>query len=94
MSPAGTSSPTGFFATGLLCAKKRIFIVRDKPACSITTIIRRTLLTWRSVALRTGYKLRRRKTTESPKPTATKVQLRISMGDQLIIATGIQMRLE
>lgn len=52
-----------------------------------------TLLTWRSVALRTGYKLRSKKATEMPKPTPTNTQFRIEMGDQLMHATGIQTRL-
>lgn len=50
------------------------------------------LLVWRSVALSTGYRLRTRNMTEKPKPTMTKTQLRMDSGDQLIAATGIQIR--
>ena len=68
-------------------------MARARPKCSATTTISSTLLVWRSVALRTGYMLRSRKATETPKPTATKTQLRMLYVDQLMSATGIQIRL-
>lgn len=88
------SSAGGVVATGLPCAKKRILMAIDSPKCSASTRTNRTLLVCLSVALKTGYKFRRRNATDRPKPTATKTQFRMLIWLQLMRATGIQMRFE
>ena len=80
-------------SAGLPCAKNRTLIAIDSPKCSPSTTNSSTLLVCRSVALNTGKRLRSRKNTDTPNPTPTKTQLRMVMGDQLISATGIQIRL-
>jgi len=56
----------------LPCAKNVHLIAIANPACSATTTMRRIFEVLTSVALRTGYKLRRRKKADAAKPTATK----------------------
>lgn len=75
-----------------MCAKNKNLTVSASPKCSATTTISSTLLVWRSVALSTGYKFRTRNVVLMPKPTATNAQLSMSRGDQLMSATGTQMR--
>lgn len=63
-------------------------------ACKQTTRIKRALLIFLSVALKTGYRFLSRKATLKPNPTATNIQFRKLSGDQAIKATGIHMRFE
>jgi len=86
-----SAAPSGFLM-GLAYVKNKNLIVTASPRCTATTTMRSTLLVWRSVADSTGYKFHSRKATDRPKPTATKTQLRMSTFDQLMSATGIQIR--
>lgn len=79
---------------GCAGAKKRNLMAMARAAWRTTTKISRSLLVWRSVALSTGYRLRRRKATLKVKPRPTKIQFRMLNCDHEIRATGIQMRLE
>lgn len=66
------SLPSFFGPTGLVAAKKSTLIAIAKPACSTSTTMRRILLVFASVVLRTGYKFLRRKVAEKASPRATK----------------------
>ena len=75
-------------------AKNKILIAIAKPACSRITRIKSILLALASVALKTGYRLRRRKKTVQQKPTPTRAQFNAVNGLQLTNATAIQTRFE
>lgn len=73
-------------------AKNKTLIAIAKPACNTTTNMSKILLVFASVALSTGYKLRRRKNTVHANPTPTKAQFNAVRGLQLANATAIQSR--
>src|SRR3569833_241952 len=89
----GVAPPSVLCGIGLFLAKNKNLMVMARAKCRAITMMSSTLLVWRSVADKTGYRFLSRKTIDTPSPTATKTQLSMSMVDQLMSATGIQIRL-